>query len=410
MTGTSMSKQHHSFYEILNKSTEAGSVDILIYGAIPEMDWDTYTMKNTAEKFVKDFKALEKEYDRINIHINSPGGSLYHAFPIYNAIASSSKEIHTYNDGLAASAGGVLLIAGKTIHTAKNSFLMIHRAAGALMGNAEQLRDYADILEKYEKLIAGRFADKSGMTEEAFTSKFFNGKDHFLTADEAKEYGFVDIIEDYESENAPPSNITNMAFGEVLNLYKPKDEPGLFDRIVNHVRKTLNISTPAETTPPANPTPPTLLTDMNFENSIQLLEKETLNTEDIAAIKAEIAAYRSAGEKFTPEEVQAKIDEAVQIVQNEVTLLASAKADADTVVANLTSEKVALAAEKSSLATENSSLKVTIEAYRKSGVKIDNQGSETPDPILGEEGPENFMSETDMEVKKLREQAGLVKK
>jgi ATP-dependent Clp protease, protease subunit len=407
-----MARQQASFYEIFNQSKEDSTVDIMIYGAIPHLDMDSWEIKNDAEKFVRDFKKLEKDYDRINIHINSPGGSLYHTFPIFNVIANSKKEIHTYNDGLAASAAGVLLLAGKKIHSAKNAFLMIHRASGMAMGNATVLRNQADTLEKYEGVIAEHFADMSGKSKEDIINTYFNGKDHFLTAEEAMEEGFIHEIEEYESEDAPPSNIKNMAFSEVMNLYRPEDRSESFiQKITNHIRNTFNLKaktdalTPEATDPDETPT--ITNTDMNFDNSIILLEKETLTAEDIAAIKAELTAYREAGEKFTAEEIQNRIDAATAPLSEEITNLSSEKANVEQLANSLKDEKAQLEASKTSLETENSSLKLTVEAYRKSGVKPDLAGNDKPDPIEGENGPENFTSQVDLEVKKMREAAGL---
>jgi ATP-dependent Clp protease, protease subunit len=407
-----MARQQASFYEIFNQSKEDSTVDIMIYGAIPHLDMDSWEIKNDAEKFVRDFKKLEKDYDRINIHINSPGGSLYHTFPIFNVIANSKKEIHTYNDGLAASAAGVLLLAGKKIHSAKNAFLMIHRASGMAMGNATVLRNQADTLEKYEGVIAEHFADMSGKSKEDIINTYFNGKDHFLTAEEALEEGFIHEIEEYESEDAPPSDIKNMAFGEVMNLYRPEDRSESFiQKITNHIRNTFNLKaktdarTPEATDPDETPT--ITNTDMNFDNSIILLEKETLTAEDIAAIKAELTAYREAGEKFTAEEIQNRIDAATAPLSEEITNLSTEKSNVEQLANSLKDEKAQLEASKTTLETENSSLKLTVEAYRKSGVKPDLAGNDRPDPIEGENGPENFTSQVDLEVKKMREAAGL---
>jgi ATP-dependent Clp endopeptidase proteolytic subunit ClpP len=412
-----MSKPKANFYEILNKSAETKTVDILIYGTIPSFEEDSWKMKNTAERFVVDFKAMEKEYDRINIHINSPGGSLYHGFPIFNAIVNSKKDVHTYNDGLAASMGGLLLLAGKKVHMAKNAMLMIHNALSFAYGNSQELKDHADKLDKYDGIIAQHFADKSGKDIADIQTKYLDYKDHFLTADEALKEGFVDVIEDYESEDAPPSNIANMAFSEVMALYKPKEdkEQSFFDKVVNHIRTTFNLGD-SPNTPPAAPQPPnggglpaatdksptTTNTYMNFENSISHLNKEALTAEDIAAIRAEIQAYNAAGEKFTHDEVQAQITAALEPVSAEVTALATAKTDLENQLSNLTNEKATLATEKANLETENKSIKVVLESYRKTGVKIDNEGSQDPDKIEGEDTEENFYSEADEEVKRMR--------
>jgi len=413
-----MSRPNKLFYEITNKSSATKSVDILIYGSIPAFEEDSWRMKNTAEKFVKEFKALEKDYDRINIHINSPGGSVYHGFPIFNAIASSKKDIHTYNDGIAASMGGILLLAGKTVHTAKNALLMIHNAQSWPYGNAQDLRDEADVLEKYDGIIAQHFADKSGKSVEDIKNNYLNYKDHFLTADEAKGEGFVDIVEDYESEDAPPSDITNMAFGEVFNLYKEKDrahnEAGLIDRIKASLKKTFNLkestdpsnaekerNVPRMKNPPPPPPPQSTTTNnespMDFKNSLDILNKESITPEDIAAVKAEISNFTGANEKFTAEEVQAQVNAAVSPVQTNLDTVTAEKAALETQVSNL-------ATAKSTIEAENNNLKLDIQAYRKSGVQIANAatGDDDPDPIEGEETVANFYSDADAEVKRLR--------
>jgi ATP-dependent Clp protease protease subunit len=407
-----MAKQQATFFEIFNQSKEDSSVDVMIYGTIPNFDWDTFELKNDAEKFVKEFKKLEKDYDRINIHINSPGGSLYHTFPIFNVIANSKKEIHTYNDGLAASAAGVLLLAGKKIHSAKNAFLMIHRASGLSMGNATVLREQADTLEKYEGVVAEHFASVSGKSKEDILNNYFNGRDHFLTAEEAMEEGFIHEIEEYESEDAPPSDIKNMAFGEVMNLYRPQEQSQSFlQKITNHIRNTFQLKEKTDAPDAVAPDPidsPTITyTDMNFDNSIQLLEKEALTAEDMTAIKAELTAYREAGEKFTADEIQNQIDAATATLSDEITNLSTEKSNVEQLANSLKDEKAKLEASKGTLETENSSLKLTVEAYRKSGVKPDLGGNDTPDPIPGADGPENFTSETDQDVKRMKEAAGI---
>ncbi|AWW31851.1 hypothetical protein DN752_17885 [Echinicola strongylocentroti] len=417
-----MSKTNPLFYEITNKSTANKTVDILMYGAIPSWDQDTWKIKNTADKFVRDFKALEKEYDRINIRINSPGGSLYHGFPIFNAVINSKKEIHTYNDGLAASMGGLLLLAGKTVHSAQNGMLMIHNAMSWGGGNADQLREMAKVLDKYDELIANKLAKKTGMTKEEVMDSYLNYKDHYLTPEEALEEKFIDEIDDYEAEEAPPANIANMNHEEVMAFYRPKDEDkSFFNRVTEHVRKTLNLSSshgaPKHPNPPAPPaknqSPNSNQDHMDFKDSLELLNKGELTAEDIAAVKAEIQQFTGANERFTSDEVQAKVDDAVKPVQAQVDTLTNEKGTLETEVSNLKTEKDNLAktvndlkGEKTTLETENNGLKLDIEAYRKSGVKPTNTKGKDPEKIEGEESPENYFSETDKEVRNLRKQMG----
>lgn len=408
------------FYEITNKQAESKTVDIMVYGTIPSVDTDEWKMINTADRFVKDFKALEKDYDRINIHINSPGGSVYHGFPIFNAIAASKKDIHTYNDGMAASMAGVILLAGKTVHTAKNALLMIHCTNGIAIGHAQDFRDRAEMMDKYNGIIAQHFADKSGKSLEDIQEKYMNYKDHWLTAQEAEEEGFVDQIEDYESDDAPPKDIANLAFHQVMARYtgetpekKAADERGLMQRIAAYMQKTFHL----KTDPPApqdTPTPPSNQTeteeDMDFKNSLALLAKDQVSAEDIAAIRAEIEAFTGANERFTSEEVQARVDEAVSPIQAQVDSLTQEKTSLEGEVTALKTEKGNLATSVTALTEENNTLKLDIQAYRKSGVKIDTNNGDDPDHITGDDPEPYLYSEADAEVKALRAEAGITAK
>lgn len=419
-----MAQKNQKFYEIVNQSDDSKSVDILMYGSIPSLDEDTYKMKNSAESFAKELKNLEKDYDRINIHINSPGGSLYHAFPIFNAIRNSKKEIHTYNDGLAASAGGLLLLAGKKVHTAKNGILMIHNAMAWAYGNSDDFRETMKTLDTYDGIIAKLFAERTGMSEEAVKEKYLNYKDHWLDAEEALEAGFIDEIEEYESEDAPPSNITELAFNEVLNLYRAKEEKSesFLDKVVNKVRAVMGgdvISNAVKQSPqnedpsketasasgtrsdesdketaalpssarsddnqPENHKP---TTDMDFKNALEILNKENPSAEELQAVKNDITAFTGANERFTAEEVTAKVDAAKQEIQNQLD---------------------AANTEKTNLENKVKDLEATVNSYKESGVTPLNVKGDKQDKIDAEE-TENFVTDIDLEAIQMRKAAGL---
>jgi ATP-dependent Clp protease, protease subunit len=414
-----MPKPTTSFYEILNQSTTTKTVDILIYGSIPSFDYDTYKMKNSAEQFVRDFQQLEKDYDRINIHLNSPGGSVYHAFPIFNILKASKKDIHTYNDGLCASAASILLLAGKKIHSAKNGMVMIHNALNIIWGNAEELREAAGVLDKYDGVLASHYAEVSGKTKEDILAKYFDYKDHWLTAEEAKEEGLIHEIEDYESEDAPPSNIANMAFDEVMNLYREKStgRESFVTQMANRVRSLFAPAPPtAQLEEPINPpTPspiPTNTDTMDFKNSLGILAKGQITPEDVAAIKAEIEAFTGVNEKFTAEEVTNKVNAATEPLNEQIQNLTTEKQNLATQVNNLTTEKTALETEKTNLSAEVSNLKTDIAAYRASGVKPTQPSGSNPDKIedSSDDSDDFLYSEADAELAKIKAEAGITAK
>ena len=195
------------FYEITNKSDAESAVDVRIYGSIPNWDWDEGET-NTAKKFVDEFKNLEKDYKRINIHINSPGGNLLEGFAMFNAIASSTADVHTYNDGVAFSLGGLLLFAGKTVHASQHSLTLIHNTQGYAQGDAQTMRDTADVMDKFDDIIAGILSNKSGLPKKQVAKNWLAYKDTVLTAEEAHRVGLVDVLENTKAEI--PDAISNL--------------------------------------------------------------------------------------------------------------------------------------------------------------------------------------------------------
>lgn len=145
----------------------------------------------TAQDFIRELKAVSAP--KLNVEINSPGGSVFDGLAIYNALRASGKEIHTKVLGLAASMASVLLLAGDKRTIAANAFVMVHAPMGGAFGNAGELRDTADLLDKIEKSIADTYVSRTGQTPEAIADLM--STDTWLSADEALAKGFVDSID-----------------------------------------------------------------------------------------------------------------------------------------------------------------------------------------------------------------------
>lgn len=212
------------YYKIQNKSKD--EADILIYGVIGDSWWEESV---TAKRFVSDFKELEKTCSRINVKINSPGGSVFDGLAIFNVIQNSPVDVHTYNDGLAASMGAVILLAGKTVHSAKNALTMLHSPMGGAYGTAKDIQNYLVVLEKVKNSLVTCICSKSGKKSEDIEAKYFDYEDHWLTADEAKAENFLDEIEEREAKI--PANVTSMAYSDIVNQFNEimKPEPKRFN-------------------------------------------------------------------------------------------------------------------------------------------------------------------------------------
>jgi len=181
-----------------------------------------------AESFVQDLKKLEAEFDEIDIHINSPGGSVFDGLPIYNAIVGSAKTINIYIDGIAASMAAVIAMAGKHVSIAKNGLLMFHSASGVSFGNKNTMLEAAELLGKIDDVLAVSIADKTGDSKEDISSKYFDGKNHWLTAEESKEAGLVDEVLDLRGKNVP-KDVTNMSYEDLMATYNRKE--GFVDQV-----------------------------------------------------------------------------------------------------------------------------------------------------------------------------------
>lgn len=166
----------------------------------------------SAKGFKKSFAdALAKtaEGESVEVHIASDGGNVAEGNFIINEIRQSEKPVTTYNDSVAYSMAALIFLAGTERLMAKNSLLMIHEGKMGAGGTSNELRDAADVLDKYNHTLAETLAHATGMSTDDVKAKWFDGKDHFFTADEAVEAGLATGITDYAAENMP-TNILDM--------------------------------------------------------------------------------------------------------------------------------------------------------------------------------------------------------
>jgi ATP-dependent Clp endopeptidase proteolytic subunit ClpP len=101
----------------------------------------------------------------IEVHINSPGGDVFDGLAIYNSLAQRPGNVTTVVDGLAASAASFIAMAGKTRLICPGAMMMIHEASGLCYGNASEMRETADLLDKVSQNIADIYADRSGRAD-----------------------------------------------------------------------------------------------------------------------------------------------------------------------------------------------------------------------------------------------------
>jgi ATP-dependent Clp protease protease subunit len=131
----------------------------------------------------------------VTVRINSPGGDVVEAQAIYNALRRHSAgggEVTTENDALAASAASYIFMAGDVRRVAENSMTMIHRAWTIAMGNAEELRETAGVMDKFDSILADAYEAGTGMERAALEQMLAD--ETWLTSSEAIAHGFAQEI------------------------------------------------------------------------------------------------------------------------------------------------------------------------------------------------------------------------
>ena len=174
-----------TWFKIENKGSVA---EIWIYEQIGEDFWDGSGI--TAKGFQKELAEIKAS--QIDLHINSPGGLVFDGITIYNLLKNHPANVTTYIDGLAASIASVIALAGDKVVMAENALFMIHKASGMVMGTSDDMRDFAEKLDKVNGSIATTYQTKT-KKEEAEINDLM-AAETWMTATEALDFGFVDEI------------------------------------------------------------------------------------------------------------------------------------------------------------------------------------------------------------------------
>ena len=142
----------------------------------------------------KDIRSeLNKFSGDIVVELGSPGGFVYDGLEIFNLIRAYDKgTVTTKIMGLAASMASYIALAGDKVIAYDNSVFMIHNAMSVSVGDQNEMRETANLLESLSNLLAKKYSEKSGLSLEKIKSLM--DQETYLFGDEIKEKGFVDEI------------------------------------------------------------------------------------------------------------------------------------------------------------------------------------------------------------------------
>lgn len=239
--------------------------------------------KCSAECLSKQIADL-KEAKQIDVYINSNGGDVFEGLAIYNALKRSKAKIITHCDGMAASIASVIFMAGEERIMPKSSFLMIHNAWGGMVGNAEEMRKYADDLETVTQASISIYKENSSLSENEI--KNLMDKETILTAEEALKYGFATRLEDEEKDGTKQNGAKWLC--EIIKKYReeltvdedeetPEDEEAVDENEGEETEETSETDAP-ETDGDTPETPPENEDEENPEANEEIEDGE--ETED----------------------------------------------------------------------------------------------------------------------------------
>ena len=152
------------------------------------------------------FLEMEDPDADISMYINSPGGSVTDGMAIFDTMRYIKPKVRTVCLGMAASMGAFLLMAGEPgMRLAlPNSEVMIHQPSGGAQGQQTEIEIAAQQIKATRTKLNKILADTSGQPFEKVQAD--TERDHYLTADEALEYGLIDRIVSSRAEAAKGTN------------------------------------------------------------------------------------------------------------------------------------------------------------------------------------------------------------
>jgi ATP-dependent Clp protease protease subunit len=149
-----------------------------------------------ANRICAELILLAAEDDRrdISIYINSPGGSVYAGLAIYDVMQYVPNDVATYAMGMAASMGQFLLSAGATgkRYALPHASILMHQPSGGIGGTASDIKIQAEQMLYIKRTLFERIAYHTGQPVEQVEKDA--DRDRWFTAEEARDYGFVDHV------------------------------------------------------------------------------------------------------------------------------------------------------------------------------------------------------------------------
>lgn len=187
---------------VFRAEKSADEATLYLYDVIVDSDAEAEWWGGVSpQSFIKQLNDITAK--TIHLRVNSPGGSVFGARAIEQAIREHDATIIAHVDGYAASAASFLIMAADEILMAPGAFLMIHKAWTLAYGNADDLTKTAALLEQIDGSLVKTYAARTGIDAEQIAGMLAD--ETWIDAEEAVKLGFANRIADDAAKNEAPA-------------------------------------------------------------------------------------------------------------------------------------------------------------------------------------------------------------
>lgn len=147
----------------------------------------------SSKELINELNDLGDDLVALDVRINSPGGDVFEALAIHNALNRQTAKITTHIDALCASAATLVALAGDEVRMSDNAMWMIHEPWTVAMGNSGDLQKQADVLDTLSEKIVNIYTRKTGADAESVRE--WMQAETWYDAQQALDAGFVDAVD-----------------------------------------------------------------------------------------------------------------------------------------------------------------------------------------------------------------------
>lgn len=177
-------------------SVDGADASLLIYDQIGASWFSEGVTAKAVSEALDEFRA--KGAKTLHVYVNSPGGDVFEGNAVYNVLRRWEGRKVVHIDGLAASMASVVAMVGDEIRIAANGMVMIHEPWGVVMGDAEEMRERAKLLDELAVNLRGTYERRTKQPADEIAKLM--AAETWMGAEQAKSLGFVDVIDDDEDD------------------------------------------------------------------------------------------------------------------------------------------------------------------------------------------------------------------